>query len=509
MKMFRSSLFSGKTTAAILATIALLVTGKLGAQTDAVSNLGQALDVNGSFFPVGRSSDVRDLVFNFTTGTTAADFTGVSLTFNIAVGSPGALTLGLYSTFTNGGIPANGASNLLTTLTVFGTNQPTTGGLVTFSVSGLPLTLAAGTTYYLKLSADSVPATGNNYFAVPGTALTGQTGLTGWSIGDSSSYGNGSFYNANSLMPSFSVQATEVSAVPEPSTYAAIAGVAMLGFAVWHRRRRKNSTTFGRKLVGMRYSAISRGILTIAMVLTICVGTTNSARSQVLIGSGDHLALPVITTLTGAVGPSYVNSNPNFTATWDSSAATAWQGTVNAIGPLPIGSTNTTLGTSTYNFTTLTAGFLPTNSYFVLGDLDSGTGAAEHITLTAYTTSNTLITSPWLNIPTLIYNSTTDGGGSPIATDMPGWNWNMTTASSYYFDGGTVPLNPTIALAMFSNLDIGYLVVYRDNTTSNFAVFAPSAIPEPSTYAAFAGAAMLGFADWRRRRAVSAKTVAA
>lgn len=35
------------------------------------------------------------------------------------------------------------------------------------------------------------------------------------------------------------------------------------------------------------------------------------------------------------------------------------------------------------------------------------------------------------------------------------------------------------------------------------ATFTASAIPEPSTYAAIAGAAMLGFAIWRRRRAMT------
>jgi hypothetical protein len=238
MKTFSSTLFSGKTTALFVAAIALIGTSGLSGQ--AVSNLGETLAGSGSYMPVGRSSDVRDLVFNFMTGTTAADFTGVSLTFDIAVGSPGALTFGLYSTFSNGSIPDHGASNQLTTLTAFGANQPTSGGLVTFSGSG-SVTLAAGTTYYLKLSADSVPTSGNNYFAVPVTNSTGQTGLSSWTIGDSSSYGNGSFYNASFSLPSFSVQATEVSAVPEPSTYAAIAGAAMLGFAAWRRRNRKNS----------------------------------------------------------------------------------------------------------------------------------------------------------------------------------------------------------------------------------------------------------------------------
>jgi hypothetical protein len=37
------------------------------------------------------------------------------------------------------------------------------------------------------------------------------------------------------------VRFTGISAIPEPSTYAAMAGAAMLGFAVWRRRNRRNS----------------------------------------------------------------------------------------------------------------------------------------------------------------------------------------------------------------------------------------------------------------------------
>lgn len=44
-------------------------------------------------------------------------------------------------------------------------------------------------------------------------------------------------------------------------------------------------------------------------------------------------------------------------------------------------------------------------------------------------------------------------------------------------------------------------------TGPQYLAFSPSAIPEPSTYAAIAGAAMLGFALWRRRRAKSAGVV--
>ena len=46
------------------------------------------------------------------------------------------------------------------------------------------------------------------------------------------------FYNSFVVDPAYAnLGATGVSAIPEPSTYAAIAGAAMLGLAVWQRRR--------------------------------------------------------------------------------------------------------------------------------------------------------------------------------------------------------------------------------------------------------------------------------
>ncbi|MSU48937.1 MAG: PEP-CTERM sorting domain-containing protein [Opitutus sp.] len=235
MKISNSPLFSGKTTAMLVAALALLGTGQLGAQT-AVSNLGEG--ITASSFYVGFSSTQstqRDLVFSFTTGATASsfDFTGASVTFTTgggSRGSPSGLTFGLFSTF----VQADGVSNQLATLTAFGANQPPTTGLATFSGSA---TLAASTTYYLKLSA---PTAGlNNNYGVSESATVNQSGLTGWLIGDSSFvYENGAFLGTGGAT-SFSVQA---SAIPEPSTYAAIAGAAMLGVAGWQRRRRQAST---------------------------------------------------------------------------------------------------------------------------------------------------------------------------------------------------------------------------------------------------------------------------
>ena len=78
------------------------------------------------------------------------------------------------------------------------------------------------------------------------------------------------------------------------------------------------------------------------------------------------------------------------------------------------------------------------------------------------------------------------GAYTALATFNPVSNWTSgATASGFYFD---VFGNSNLASA----ISVGS--VYADN-------FSVSAIPEPSTYAALAGAAALGLAVWRRRRA--------
>ncbi len=76
----------------------------------------------------------------------------------------------------------------------------------------------------------------NSYFANHlGTYATSQT-FTGWIR--TTDFDN-AFFTINSLT-------IATSAVPEPSTYAAIAGAAMLGLAVWRRRRRQTRAVFSR-----------------------------------------------------------------------------------------------------------------------------------------------------------------------------------------------------------------------------------------------------------------------
>lgn len=250
MQNFRLSSRRGRAAGFLFLLVTFAGSGGLYAQ--AVSNLGEG--TSGSVFSVGNSSSVRTLLFGFTTGATASsfDFSSVEINFANAVGSPsGGVTANLFSSSGIGILQgltsttssdATALSNLsgatpLASLTLVGGTQPTTSGLYTYSGSA---TLLASTTYYLQLSASGQSS--GNAFQVREAASPNETaGLAGWTIGNASFVNeNGSWivssgptYGAGDA-PSFSVQA---SAIPEPSTYAAIIGAAMLGLAGWKRRR--------------------------------------------------------------------------------------------------------------------------------------------------------------------------------------------------------------------------------------------------------------------------------
>ncbi len=231
MNTLVSALFTRKATALLIAALAFASTGQLGAQT-AVSNFGQG---SGGTANIGFASNgaAERRVFSFTTGANVGgyDFTSFTLGFTGTVGSPGSLVVGLYSAFdsSNAGSP----TGLVTNLSLTSGNLTSVNSAV-FSGS---TTLAASTSYYLLLSASSASSSGN-YFTYRTAANLNEDsgGLAGWTIGNAgySALGGNSWDSAGGG----AMMSIQASAIPEPSTYAAIAGAAMLGLAVWQRRRK-------------------------------------------------------------------------------------------------------------------------------------------------------------------------------------------------------------------------------------------------------------------------------
>lgn len=236
MKTLISTLFSRKAPALLIAALALASTGQLGAQT-AVSNLGQTFS-GSSAFVGNNSSDDLDRVFSFTTGASASfNFSSVTFKFGNATGSPTGLTVGLYSGFDRTTSNSDGATGLIASLSLTSGN-PLVAGNSVFSGS---TSLLASTTYYIKLSKGAEPA--GNMYLLPLASSHNEDGggLAGWTIGNEHAYNMVNFqtgsltqWGLDGSTAQFSIQA---SAIPEPSTYAAIAGAVMLGFAAWHRRR--------------------------------------------------------------------------------------------------------------------------------------------------------------------------------------------------------------------------------------------------------------------------------
>jgi hypothetical protein len=228
MKMPITTVFRRKALALLFSAASLAGVGHLNAQ-NAVSNFGQGISGSGFVGNAGGSPARR--TFSFTTGASVGgyDFSSITIPFINATGSPGTLFVDLYSTFT----PSSGSSptGLVANLSLSSGN-PASAGSAVFSGSA---TLAATTTYFLLLSAPSATTIDNSFnYRTPGTLNEDGGGLAGWTIGDAGyiSLNGGAWTDGGGNM--MSIQA---SAIPEPSTYAAIAGAAMLGLAIWRRRR--------------------------------------------------------------------------------------------------------------------------------------------------------------------------------------------------------------------------------------------------------------------------------
>ena len=163
----------------------------------------------------------------FSTGAQSYTFTSVVANMTLAVGSSSDLVAGIYSN--NSGTPGT----LLASLTV-PAMTPLTQANYTFTTGSI-LTFAANSTYWFVVA----PSTANTnlvdatwYRGTSGTGLaTAALGSNGISLGSW-------VPDLGSAALSYQVMG---SAIPEPSTYAAMAGALTLGFALWQRRRRSGS----------------------------------------------------------------------------------------------------------------------------------------------------------------------------------------------------------------------------------------------------------------------------
>lgn len=222
-----------RTSFRLFALLATLLGGlsSLSAQT-AISNLGQSVGGTATVGTYSGGGESWRRAFAFTTGASAGgyDFTAFRMNWLGATGSPGALTVGLYSSFDPNSVA--GGSGLLATLSLT-SGDPLVSGNTVFSGTA---TLQASSTYFVQISSASAPM-GNYYsYSVVGTGNEDGGGLPGWSIANAafeSNYNN--LWTSNSGPGLIAIDAT--AAIPEPSTYAALAGVMALGLAVWRRRK--------------------------------------------------------------------------------------------------------------------------------------------------------------------------------------------------------------------------------------------------------------------------------
>jgi hypothetical protein len=122
-------------------------------------------------------------------------------------------------------------------VTLSGSSVPGAGNNI-YTTSATPL--LANTTYWLVASAPTTAADTSFTFSATASSAEDSGALSGWTIGDfrwATSDGGSNWFTASDV-PLFSVQ---VSAVPEPSAYAALAGLGALGLAAIRRRHGRYS----------------------------------------------------------------------------------------------------------------------------------------------------------------------------------------------------------------------------------------------------------------------------
>jgi len=216
-------------------TLTLTVTAALAAVTFTsaanadvlVSNLSEA-QIGG--VSVGQLNGVTFMqrANAFTTGSAAAGYTLNSATLKMsnASGDPSDFSLELFSE--SSGNPGSSLAALS------GSSDPATAGDFTYTATGV--TLLPNTTYFLVADAANSGPNVSDFYSWGQTLSTAQTTTDGWTVADVSRFSpnDGATWSAGNSVLLFSIDATGVPAIPEPTSLALLS---LGGLALVRRRR--------------------------------------------------------------------------------------------------------------------------------------------------------------------------------------------------------------------------------------------------------------------------------
>lgn len=159
----------------------------------------------------------------FTTDASAASFvlTNVTLKITAVLATGGTFVVKIYS---------NSAGKPSVSLGTLSGSTPTTSGNFAYTTGGI--NLSASTPYWVVIE-----GTGVGQYQQSATSSPTVTG--GWSISSGSAFSSDSGVSwVNSDAFGYRTQVSlSATAVPEPSTYAVLAGALSLGYVAWRRRR--------------------------------------------------------------------------------------------------------------------------------------------------------------------------------------------------------------------------------------------------------------------------------